>query len=135
MKAGLLWFDLSQVPPDAQIHDATLLLTINEAPATPIEVEARDLSVDPRSIDSSNANECQSAFDDACSGNLYASFNVDSSQVTIEIPLSPLAVADIQAALQSGNGFGIGLRAPTADASNFVAVSFKMSVYIRLKYW
>ena len=134
VKAGLLWFDLSQVPSNAHIEEVTLVLTVNSAPTSPIEVEAHDLTTNPLTINSSDPTECQNAFDDACGGALYATFYVDSSQTVVEVPLNQQAVADIQSALQSTGSFGIGLRAPAADSTNFVTISFQMDVYIRLKY-
>ena len=134
LKAGLLWFDMSQVSSNAQVYEATLVLTVNEAPSSGIEVELRDLSVNPMLVNPNDPTQCQNAYDDACSGKLYATINVDASQTTVEVPLGTDALTDIENAISAGTGFGIGLRAPSADASNIVPVSFKMDVYIRLKY-
>lgn len=134
VQVGTPWFDLSDIPLDSTVVSATLILETDTAPATAIEIEVRDLSTDPNSITTSDPIECEAMHNDGTSGNLYATFQVDDSLLFIEVPLDIQGVEDLQTAVSGGLGFGVGLRAPTADETNIVEVYFHATAVLEIEY-
>jgi hypothetical protein len=130
VQAGVPWFDSSVVPSTDSIVSIKLVLDVNAAPVDPIIVKVFDLGINPLSIDPDNSAECEQVFIDACGGNEYGEFALDSSRSVVEVTLDAQAVSDLQSAVAGGIGFGIGLRAPAATEANLVNIYFFNTAYL-----
>lgn len=134
VQTGVPWFDTSVVPATATIVSVKLVLEVNAAPVGAAVVRACDLGLNPLAINPDDSAECEQVFADACDGNIYAEFAVDSSQSSMQISLGAQALSNLQSALSGGTGFGVGLRVPVATETNLVEVTFLNNAYLVVEY-